>query len=289
METGNNKKRKNRNRNRFAALAEDNEAAAAAAATAASTSAPATPAALPGLAAALLREPGPREALRQGLVDLLDLPEKDTVQRALVGLAIWSTQVWNLVCRGEHAAAAGLGAGRSRAPEAGELLHAASDAMRAFSTGVLKPVTQLVAAPPDVQQAAGSRPPVACSAALASQVQQSWRSYVAAVRVHGRAGPSGLVCDATQVVFAVLTVLTRLFKLQCRKVESKCTLEQVYLCPPLFESAQICRGLPNTSEADVENVLKAFIEDKDVTQDHQRSAVRALLHEASPAFSAEGG
>jgi len=131
----------------------------------------------------------------------------------------------------------------------------------------------------------GARRAVVCSASLASSVQTSWAAYTSATKVHGKSGPAPVVSDATQVVFAVLAVLTKLFKLQCRKLQLEPTLQHMYLCPALTEAAQVCRGMHNTTEADVEAVLKTLIEEEGATYDVQRGAIRALLHEASPAFA----
>merc|ERR1712008_459867 len=98
----------------------------------------------------------------------------------------------------------------------------------------------------------------------ASSVQTSWAAYTSATKVHGKLGPAPVVSDATQVVFAVLASLTKLFKLQCRKLQLEPGLQHIYLCPALAEAAQVCRGMHNTTEADVEAVLKTLIEEEGV-------------------------
>ena len=43
--------------------------------------------------------------------------------------------------------------------------------------------------------------------------------------------------------------------------------------------------MPNTSQDDVNALLQTLLDEKGVTRDLQRSAVRTLLFEASPAFA----
>jgi len=287
------KKRKNPSRNRFAALAQQDESMGDESA-AVVKSPPTAPEVPRGAVLSILRDRSLRDGVREALVGLLLIPEKETVERALLGLSIWTRQLWNLICRGEDSTAAAAGVAKGKLLETGELLHSAGDALRVLPQGVLRPVAALVTAPPLVVPGSNCEEPekadthrvVDCSVPLASSVQTSWAAYISATKVHGKSGPAPVVSDATQVVVAVLTSLTRLFKLQCRKLRLEPHLQHMYLCPALSEAAQICRGLHNTTEADVEAVLKVLIDEDGVTSDAQRGAIRALLHEASPAFAA---
>lgn len=270
-------KRKQRGKNSFAALSGDPEVEAAPEGSAVD----AEPQAAAGASRLVLRDGALREAVRKSLVRLLDVPEPETVRRSLLGLHVWTAQVWNAVARGEDLAAVALGVREAScaAPDAGQVLHAAGDVLRALPGGVFQPVAQLVAQPPKAPGAP----------ALASTVQQSWGGYCAdQSRAGGRPAPAPLVCDASAVVFAVLVALTRLFRLQCRKLQLQPATSQLYLCPMLFEVLQAVRRLRNTSEADASALLETFL-DEASTADQRRGAVRALLHEASAAFAETAG
>lgn len=284
---GGKNKRKQRNRNSFAALSADIEEFEGSAPCSAVDAA--DPQVAAGASLFVLHERALREAVRRSLVGLLDIPEPETLRRSLLGLNVWTAQVWNSVARGDDLAAVSLGSGPGPA-DAGRVLHAASDVLRILPTGIFQPVAQLLVEPPS---AMGSRVPSVSaqprSGALVITVQQSWSSYGGAQRVNGKPAPSLLVCDASAVVFAVLVALTRLFRLQCRKLKLQLAISQLYLCPMLFEVVQAIRKLRNTSEADANALLETFL-DESSTDDQRRSAVRALLHEASAASAAvEGG
>lgn len=290
-------RRKNRNRNRYAALAED--------AKAEGESGSAAPAALPtadlatdgaGSAfsiAALVQQDRPaRDAVRAALVALLEMPERETVQRALVGLNVWSVQLWNSVVRGQDPAAAALGVADGHQPQVGEFIHAAADALRALPEGVVRPVATLVAVPPVIPGSAGAAAgasgaaeQAAACCTLATIVRHPWTEFVSSATVNGKPGPSALVCEAAPVMFTVISIVTRLFKIQCRKLNLAPDMEHIYLCPALAEVVQLCCSLPNTTKGDVQTLLNAFIHDEGVPHDGQRATVRALLHEASPAFA----
>lgn len=61
-----------------------------------------------------------------------------------------------------------------------------------------------------------------------------------------------------------------------------------YLCPPLADALRVLATMPNTSQDDVNTLLQTLLDEtKGVTRDLQRSAVRTLLFEASPAFADE--
>merc|ERR1712137_956053 len=126
----------------------------------------------------------------------MGFPNNDTVRDAVRGLAVWSTQLWNIICRGEDPASISAGVTDDREPEVGELIHAASDALRVVPAGILQPVLQLVSKPQklaDGGQAAASaqmqdntqdiaQHPSAGSLSpcgpLAAILAQSWNSYV---------------------------------------------------------------------------------------------------------------
>merc|ERR1712183_817608 len=71
---------------------------------------------------------------------------------------------------------------------------------------------------------------------LAALVEANWKSFVSPVWINGKPNACGLVCEATHVVFTVFSILVRLFKMQCRKVEVKPVLENLYICPALAEA-----------------------------------------------------
>ncbi|CAE8630287.1 unnamed protein product [Polarella glacialis] len=171
-----------------------------------------------------------------------------------------------------------------RLPEAGELLHAATDALRALPAGILRPVANLVASPPDVAAAASALQ--GHVGVIAASVRPAWGDFVRANWTNGKRNPSTLVCEATQAAYIALSVLVRLFKIQCRKLDLRVDPVQLYLSPSLAEALQICRSLPSTSQDDVDVLLKTLLDQGETGwQDAQRGAVRALLYEASPSFA----
>jgi len=91
---------------------------------------------------------------------------------------------------------------------------------------------------------------------------------------------SELVTCATTVVLNVLTILVRIFQLQCEKIDIACTLDSVYLCPALSKAGQILRELPRTTEHDVKVLLEVLLEPQE--KDEHRSAIKSLLQAASP-------
>eukprot|EP00930_Biecheleria_cincta_P034172 TRINITY_DN23631_c0_g2_i1.p1 TRINITY_DN23631_c0_g2~~TRINITY_DN23631_c0_g2_i1.p1 ORF type:complete len:1356 (-),score=263.01 TRINITY_DN23631_c0_g2_i1:261-4328(-) len=265
------RKKKNRNKNRFEALGEEhvpveNEVDDTADCLAEPPK---------GFASAILREKELREALRWALVNFLYFPERDSVARALLGLSVWCAQLWNMIARGHDPVMLSSGS----LPQVGEFIHAASDALRSVPAGALKPIAQLVS------KKADSFLGKACSS-LDSSVQQAWTSFAAASHTNGKRSASILVSECTHGVFTALMVLVRLFKLQCRNLNLKAEPQQLYLCPALSEALQICRQMHNTSQDDVDLLLATMLDHKheSITAEMQRSTVRALLHEASPAF-----
>lgn len=289
------KKRKNRNKNRFAALANDADDTMEVPASGGDANQPEPEPRPPsGASAFVIRSRELREAVRIALAELLMLPEKDTVIFGLVGLHVWSTQLWNSISRGEDPAAVAAGVQADHLPEVGELLHAASDALRVLPSGVLRFASSLASKPPQVGAAkssfntapAGDALLVEPCSTLVTLVEQTWSSFVSATLLHGKTSPSPLVIECTPVVLASLWILSRLFKIQCRKLDIKPVLEHAYLCPALAEMATVFRGLPNTTEHDVTTLLGHFLVEE-CASDAQRSAVRTLLHEASPACATQ--
>lgn len=292
-----NKKKKNRSKNSFAALADDADAMADDAS--AKDFGPDTDPEVPkGAAAVVLRHREMRALVRIALSELASVPEVETVSRALRGLLIWSVQLWNLIARGEDPASIAAGAQPNKPPEVGELLHAAGDALRALPTGVLQPMLKVVAKPVNVASLSSAAPAqpsgdafvLSPCATLVTLVEQSWSTFTSPTWVHGKRTPSGLVLESTTPVMNVIWILIKLFRIQCFKLDLKPAFTHSYLCPPLGEAGQLLRGLPNTTEHDVQTVLNCILEE-DWVADPQKVAVRVLLHEASPAFDAgrQGG
>eukprot|EP00928_Gymnodinium_smaydae_P011011 TRINITY_DN14128_c0_g2_i1.p1 TRINITY_DN14128_c0_g2~~TRINITY_DN14128_c0_g2_i1.p1 ORF type:complete len:1397 (+),score=381.82 TRINITY_DN14128_c0_g2_i1:117-4307(+) len=274
------RRKKDRTRNRFSALAdagdddEDDDAAGD------GEDASAAPSGIAGAAASVMRDAAVRSAVLTTLSGLLELPERELVQRAFQGLHVWTAQLWNLACRGELSHS--IGGARA---EAGELIHAASDALRVVPASVVRPIARLVAKPPSPYGPFGEES-AQRAAALVGVVQAPWSAYHAAKETRGKGGPSQLVEDADRPLTAALIVLTKLFRIQCRKVGVAVAAPQLYLSPALSESLAALRELPNTTEADVAALLDLLLAESSL--DEIRGAVRALLYEASPAFAAAG-
>ncbi|CAE7834282.1 Gorasp2 [Symbiodinium sp. CCMP2592] len=272
--SGNRKKRKGQNANRFAAL----EQGDAMEAQAEQVVKPQTGRSAPtGLVASILRDSQLRDTLRGALEEFLLVPEKETMTRALAGLAAWTSQLWNMIARGEDLAALSTGSSAGdRLPETGEILHVASDVLRIIPRGILKPIGEVVA---------GRSPRLPSDGgALCNAVQQSWSSFTAASVADTKPSPSLLVSECTNPVFIGLLVLVKFFKLQCRKLELSADAAQLYLCPPLVEALRVLQELPNTSQDDAETLLDSLLKEggAGVSRDMQRNLVRALLFEASP-------
>lgn len=279
-------KRKQRDRNSFAALADEEEDEEPAAKVARAMPEPEP---IAGSASLVVQERELHEAVRAGLVELLAVPEANVTKEALAGLTAWTAQLWNVIARGEDPTALEVGAVKGRLPEAGEMIHAASNSLRVLPRGILEPTTRLIAAPPSASstgEAPGRicAPAVAPGSALASLVEQSWSAYIAPTRVHDVQAPSKLVSDTTAVVSTAVFVLTKLMKIQCRKLDLTPGLDKLHLCPTLHEAMQVCREMPNTSEHDVHVVLAEMFK-REVMSDLDRGAVRVMLYEASPTFS----
>lgn len=183
----------------------------------------------PALVLAMMREKSLREALLGFLAELLLIPEHETVTRALVGLAAWCAQLWNMTIQGEDLSSLSLGTD-GRSPEVGEILHTASDVLRVIPKGVIQPVCTLATRPLSQQfsELSGSL--------LEGIVRHPWNSFSAAAWVEAKRGPSTLVCESTFPIFTALMTLVRLFKLQCQKLELTAEAAQLYLAPPLVEA-----------------------------------------------------
>ncbi|CAE7494641.1 TTLL9, partial [Symbiodinium necroappetens] len=280
--SGNRKKRKGQNANRFAAL-EHGDAMEAEAQAEQVVKPQAGRSAPTGLVASILRDSQLRDTLRGALAEFLLVPEKETVTRALAGLTAWTSQLWNMIARGEDLAALSTGSSAGdRLPETGEILHVASDVLRIIPRGILKPIGEVVA---------GKSPRLPSDGgALCNAVQHSWSSFAAASVADSKASPSLLVSECTNPIFIGLLVLVKFFKLQCRKLELSTDAAQLYLCPPLVEALRVLQELPNTSQDDAETLLDSLLKEggAGVSRDMQRNLVRALLFEASPGFAAMG-
>eukprot|EP00927_Polykrikos_kofoidii_P045324 TRINITY_DN39264_c0_g1_i1.p1 TRINITY_DN39264_c0_g1~~TRINITY_DN39264_c0_g1_i1.p1 ORF type:complete len:1325 (-),score=234.78 TRINITY_DN39264_c0_g1_i1:43-3780(-) len=292
------RKQKSRNKNRFAALAQDDGCAATAAAATPATAErkDETPLAIPSLTGAASFVLPDRD-LRIAVLDALcgtfiQLPDPQTIKYALFGLATWSAQLWNCAARGENVGVkVGLDSsyGPGNLPEAGTLIHATSDALRPVPASMLKPLTRLVMQPPMPPGLGGDGQPSSSQAhALGSLVQGPWSSFLAASRVDRKLGPSDLVREVVNPIWCALRSITRLFRLQCKKLNLQVSLDQAYLCPSLVEASNIIRAMSNTTEADVKTLLESHLYNSMNAED-EKGAVRAVLHEASSGFAAAGG
>lgn len=287
---GRSKKAKNRGKNSFAALADDENMDV----TKGSSQGDQEPEVPMGAALHVFRSRLLRDEVRQGLVDLLCIPEAETMRRTLRGLYVWTAQLWNAICRGEDPAS--ISATPVQELTAGDLLHAAADALRALPSGILKPLLQVVARPPSLSASAlvsngaspsGDRPlVVAPTASVVSLAATDWSVAVSPTIVHGKKTPSLLVQQCSPPVRNAILIIVKLFKIQCFKVDLRSSLEHVYLCPPLGEIMKQLQGLPNTTLHDVQTVLNAMLAGSSLAEMHS-DAVRVMLHEASPAFASE--
>eukprot|EP00811_Abedinium_folium_P034863 NODE_7708_length_1556_cov_10.497551.p2 GENE.NODE_7708_length_1556_cov_10.497551~~NODE_7708_length_1556_cov_10.497551.p2 ORF type:complete len:210 (-),score=64.66 NODE_7708_length_1556_cov_10.497551:114-743(-) len=202
---------------------------------------------------------------------MLEIPEKETVTRALKALTVWCAQAWNYTFSEDADAAA-------RAPrELNDVIHASTLRIANFASGVLRPVTRLIVAPPQATSIAFGNAP---RDALVGLVQHAWAGFVTPTP----GTPSELVHDTQQVVLAVMMVLTKHFKLVCHKLGVPVRFEELYLCPPLFEAAKVLYEMPNTRQNDVVALFELFLDEQQPPVVELRSKVRAVLHEASPTF-----
>ena len=223
------KGRKNRNKNRFSALEEDE----AEVETEVLSPVSGKKCGRPVVISAMMREKELREGLLTFLADLLEIPDPDTVTRALVGLGAWSAQLWNMIAQGEDLSSLSLGTNREHRenrPEVGELLHTASDVLRVIPR-VLQAVSSLATRPVAAQFS-----DLLNETLLEGLVRHPWNSFSAATWVEAKRGPSTLICECTFPIFTSLMTLVRLFKLQCRKLELLAEAAQLYLSPPLVEA-----------------------------------------------------
>eukprot|EP00929_Paragymnodinium_shiwhaense_P114381 TRINITY_DN8274_c0_g2_i1.p1 TRINITY_DN8274_c0_g2~~TRINITY_DN8274_c0_g2_i1.p1 ORF type:complete len:1407 (-),score=399.09 TRINITY_DN8274_c0_g2_i1:191-4411(-) len=224
---------------------------------------------------------------------LLHVPDRETMSKALNGLAIWVAQLWRLAAlEGDVEALHGKPhSGERKQVEVGELIHAATAATRALPAGLLKPATAVVCSPPALKtDGSGGEESDSWLAAISSVVRQPWTEYCCCAKAsNGKLGPAPLVQDAAAVAHSVFSVLGHLLQLQCRKLQLKTSLEHLYLCPAMNEATKVCKALPNTTEADVTSIFNMAV--SNAAKEEQKAAVRALLHEASAAFlsATEGG
>lgn len=158
----------------------------------------------------------------------------------MVGLATWSAQLWNMVIHGEDLASLSLG---TEAGSMGDILHTASDVLRAFPQG-MQPVFRLQTLSHEqvpegflrnlVRQnwssfsACGSLDAwpgfsaisvlpflVSCKISQANQFSHLWRPPKQVEE--GKRCPSTLICESTFPIYTTLIILVKFFKLQCRR------------------------------------------------------------------------
>lgn len=228
----------------------------------------------------VVRVPDLRHGLRDTLVALLEIPDHDLYAKVMQSLDLWIIQLWNFLVSAENAdiAVAQPGAfGDHDTPfSAGALLHATTNATRALPQTPLGRVLNAVTVPLNVESFGLFFGP------LASLVQSRWPGFVGGAGCGGSAKTTQLNLEATGLVHTILQVLFKVYKIQCKKLQLALSLDHLYLNPALADCKRILGGLPNSKQHDVETLMKSYIENDNA--EAQRLSVRALLHEASPAF-----
>merc|ERR1712176_1188280 len=124
-----------------------------------------------------------------------------------MGLATWVSQIWNFIARGKATATMKI-EDSQRAMQPGELLHVAADLLRVLPSGVVQPVAKLLA-----------EPALLSNVALSDAHAKSWTAFTCPGE-GSKPGASGLASELTQVLVSTFLVLARLFRIQCRKVQT---------------------------------------------------------------------
>ena len=170
----------------------------------------------PALVLTMMRDLELRENLLRFMTDLLFIPDHETITRALVGLATFAAQLWNMIISGEDLSQ--MSVGTSEKPQVGEILHTASDVLRTLPKSLVEPVAILATRSLDVS-----------NGRMEGAVRQTWSAFTAVSWVEAKKCPSTLISECTNPICTSLMSLVKLFKLQCRKLELTCELPQLPL------------------------------------------------------------
>ena len=181
----------------------------------------------PALVLTMMRDLELRENLLRFMTDLLCIPDHETITRALVGLATFAAQLWNMIISGEDLSQMSLGT--NERPQVGEILHTASDVLRTLPKGLLEPVVALATRSLDVS-----------NGRMGGTVRQTWSAYTAVTSVEAKKCPSTLISECTNPICTSLMALVKLFKLQCRKLELTCELPQLPPGPKRGVCKRLC-------------------------------------------------